>query len=88
MSGEQKGTQLRAGGGAGHSRGYGHFHEHEGTRDPETKTAEHRHDLLGEEQEAGYGKKGVFGAHPLKPFMAKPEQLRCHRLKVVGWKNN
>lgn len=60
VSGEQKGTHLRAGGGAGHSRSYGHFYKHEGTRDPETKTAEHRHDLLEDKQEAGWGKKGVF----------------------------
>lgn len=41
------------GGGAGHSRGYGHFHKCEGTRNPETKAAEHRHHLIAEEQDAG-----------------------------------
>lgn len=43
------GLELRA---AGHSRSCGHFHKHEGTRDPETKAAEHRHHLLGQEREA------------------------------------
>ena len=54
---EQKGDYRMisspAGGGAGHSRGYGHFHEHQGTRNPETKAAEHTHYLLGEKQGAG-----------------------------------
>lgn len=54
---EQKGTPegylTQSWGRTGHSRGYGHFHEHEGTRDPETKAAEHRHHLLPQEQETG-----------------------------------
>ena len=51
--GDPRRISSSAGGRAGHSRGYGHFHEHEGARDPETKAAEHRHYLLGEEQGAG-----------------------------------
>lgn len=47
-----KGYPAPSWGRAGHSRGYGHFYEHEGTRNPETKAAEHGHHLLGEEQEA------------------------------------
>ena len=90
MSGEQKGTQLRAGGGTGYSRNYGHFHEHEGTRDPETKTAENRHDLLGEVQEAVCSEKKIF-VLTLRHFLAraqgsKPEQLGCHYFKWLAGK--
>lgn len=56
----EKMPHLRAGGGAGHSRSYGHFHKHEGTRDPETEAADHRHNLLGDKQEDGWGTKGNF----------------------------
>lgn len=47
-----EGYPAPSSGQARHSRGYGHFYEHEGTRNPETEAAEHGHHLLGEEQEA------------------------------------
>lgn len=59
--GNRRGPQedTSSGGRAGRSRGYGHLHQQEGTRDPETKAAEHGHYLLGEEQEAE-GREGGY----------------------------